>query len=191
MNMYIVRHGETEWNRIGLVQGRADNPLNKNGIALAEKTSEIFREMHFEAVITSPLIRTKETARILCAQSMVDTKRIDERIIEKDFGICEGREIAFRYAQYPNGHAPGEESFKVVRRRMYQAIKEYANMYNNDILIVTHGCAIAALLKELDEKYERKFVKLNNVSITIINQNLEVLEVDMSYEDAKKYLLEN
>ncbi|MCB6567724.1 histidine phosphatase family protein, partial [Desulfovibrio desulfuricans] len=56
--MFFVRHGQTEWNQLGLVQGRADNSLNETGIEQARTTAEAFRGKTFEAVITSPLIRT-------------------------------------------------------------------------------------------------------------------------------------
>lgn len=187
MNMYIVRHGETDWNLKGLVQGRADNPLNTRGIQQAKAMGEVFNGHIFECVITSPLCRTKETAAYLCHKAIVKSQRTDERIIEKSFGICDGIPIAQRYERYPYGHAPGEESFKVVRKRMSEAIREYASTYHDDILIVTHGCAIAALLKELDPAFEQQFIRLKNTSITVVNQELKVLAVDMSLDDVKNW----
>lgn len=185
MYMYLVRHGETEWNRIGLVQGRADNPLNETGIKQAKDSAEVFRGKSFEALITSPLIRTKQTAKYLCAYTLVKEVRVDDRVIEKDFGICEGQTIKTRWSMYPKGHAQGEESFVIVRKRMKEAVEEYVETYHDDILIVTHGCAIAALVKELDPYYDKQFVRLQNTSITIIDDALHVVALDLSLEEAK------
>lgn len=188
MYMFIVRHGETEWNRIGLVQGVADNPLNEEGIRQAKMMSEVFKGMYFETLITSPLNRTKETASYLCADAHVKQIREDKRLIEKDFGVCEGKTIEERYQKYPDGHAQGEESFQIVRRRMKEAIREYVQTYHENILIVTHGCAIAALLKELDPLYDRQFVRLTNTSVTIIDDKLQVQAFNMGLEEAKEWM---
>lgn len=184
MYMFIVRHGETEWNRIGLVQGRTDNELNANGIEQAKRMADVFSGMQFDALITSPLKRTKETAYYLCAHAQIREEKEDERLIEKDFGICDGRPIEERHQYYPDGHAPQEESFQLVRKRMKEAVTEYAEMYHNHILIVTHGCAIAALVKELDPVYDRQFVRLRNTSVTIIDDLLQVKAFDLDLEEA-------
>lgn len=57
MYIYIIRHGETEWNKKGLVQGKTDIPLNEIGIKQAERTSFLFNDQSFDALITSPLKR--------------------------------------------------------------------------------------------------------------------------------------
>lgn len=189
MYMFFVRHGQTEWNQLGLVQGRADNSLNETGIEQARTTAEAFRGKTFEAVITSPLIRTKQTAEYLCEFADVKSVIEDNRIIEKDFGICEGRLIKERWGSYPNGHAPGEESFKIVRKRMREAVCDYVKTYQNDILVVTHGCAIAALVKELDPYYDAKFVRLKNTSITIIDHRLEVIALDLVTAELKTWFM--
>lgn len=188
MYMFIIRHGETEWNRLQLVQGISDNPLNNKGIEQAKEIAPLFKEMLFDAVITSPLIRTKQTARYVCKYAKVKSWKEDVRIIEKNFGICEGIPISQRYDQYPNGHAEGEESFQTVRKRMLQAISSYANDYDGNILISTHGCAIAALLKELDPIYEKQFVRLKNTSITIVDKNLKLQGFDMDVIEVKKWM---
>ena len=65
MNIYLVRHGETIWNKEGRIQGREDVPLNEKGIALAEITSEGMREIPFDVIYSSPLIRARKTAEIM------------------------------------------------------------------------------------------------------------------------------
>ncbi len=62
MEIYIIRHGETRWNRERKLQGRADIPLNENGIALAAKTSIGMKDIPFDFCFSSPLLRAKQTA---------------------------------------------------------------------------------------------------------------------------------
>ena len=91
MNVYFMRHGETDWNSIKRVQGHTDIPLNQNGISLAEKTSRAVHEagIKFDLIYTSPLVRAKKTAEIMNLYSK--TKIIeDKRIIEFCFGEGEG-----------------------------------------------------------------------------------------------------
>ena len=60
MRIYIMRHGETDWNRENKIQGRVDIPLNENGRELARITAEKLKKIPFAAAITSPLIRAKD-----------------------------------------------------------------------------------------------------------------------------------
>ena len=64
MKLYIVRHGETVWNRHHKVQGVADIPLAENGILLAEKTGEALKNVSFDLCITSPLVESQKDCRI-------------------------------------------------------------------------------------------------------------------------------
>ena len=67
MMLYIVRHGETDWNRMKKVQGRTDIALNDYGRHLAEETAEGMKEISLDLAYTSPLRRARETAEILVA----------------------------------------------------------------------------------------------------------------------------
>ena len=78
MRIYIMRHGETDWNRENKIQGRVDIPLNENGRELARITAEKLKKIPFAAAITSPLIRAKETAEIIMG---------DRRAV-RPFAIC-------------------------------------------------------------------------------------------------------
>ena len=91
MKLYIVRHGETVWNRHHKVQGVADIPLAQNGILLAEKTGEALKNVSFDLCITSPLVRARKTAELILAKQAhkVPVKE-DIRIREINFGVLEG-----------------------------------------------------------------------------------------------------
>ena len=89
MMLYIVRHGETDWNRMKKVQGHTDIPLNDYGRHLAEETAEGMKEIPLDLGYTSPLKRARETAEIILAGRNIPL--IDEeRIKEIGFGRYEG-----------------------------------------------------------------------------------------------------
>lgn len=91
MKIYLMRHGETDYNQKGLIQGSLDIPLNENGIKLAELTRDGFRAegLTFDLAYCSPLVRARKTAEILLEGT--DTPVIyDDRICEMNFGEGEG-----------------------------------------------------------------------------------------------------
>ena len=67
MKLYIIRHGETSWNKQKKLQGQRDIMLNDAGIRLAELTGEGMKDIDFDLVISSPLIRAKQTAELVMA----------------------------------------------------------------------------------------------------------------------------
>lgn len=105
MLLYIVRHGETDWNKAGKVQGRTDIPLNERGRYLAEATAEGMKDVRIDFCYTSPLIRAKETAQIILGEReipLVEEKRIEEIC----FGKCEGMKFRGEITD------PGSEAFQ-------------------------------------------------------------------------------
>ena len=95
MILYILRHGETDLNTKGVMQGWLDAPLNRNGRELAVLTGRAMRGLHFDKCISSPLIRAKETAEIVLKESENRlTITVDDRIREINFGAMEGRTVS-------------------------------------------------------------------------------------------------
>ncbi|WP_291858667.1 histidine phosphatase family protein [Bradyrhizobium sp.] len=88
-----VRHGLTDWNRQGRFQGRTDISLNDEGISQAQAAAWRLRNVQFDTVVSSPLIRAVKTAEIIAAASG-KTIAIDAGLIECDFGSFEGRPIS-------------------------------------------------------------------------------------------------
>ena len=91
MVVYFIRHGETDFNRKGLIQGTSDIPLNENGIRQAGMAADWFKEQKitFDKVFASPLIRARKTAAIVSGRAFEDVQP-DFRIQEMDFGVDEG-----------------------------------------------------------------------------------------------------
>ena len=88
-----IRHGVTDWNRQGRFQGLTDIPLNDEGISQAQAAARRLRDVRFDYVVSSPLIRAVKTAEIIAAASG-KTVAIDAGLIECDFGSFEGRPIS-------------------------------------------------------------------------------------------------
>ena len=89
MKLYILRHGETQWNVQKRLQGASDTELNENGIILAEKTGEALQEIPFYCCFTSPLKRAKDTA----SWYFITEKFLSMRIREyRKFALESGRE---------------------------------------------------------------------------------------------------
>ena len=89
MIVYLMRHGQTDWNKEYRLQGATDIPLNEEGRRQAKEAAEKMRDIPFECVYSSPLIRAKETAQIISAFHDIPTV-VDDRLKEMSFGIYEG-----------------------------------------------------------------------------------------------------
>ena len=77
MKLYIIRHGQTDWNRARRLQGRTDIPLNEWGRRVAELTREGLKDVTFDVAFTSPLIRAKETAELIL-RGIIEVEDDDE-----------------------------------------------------------------------------------------------------------------
>lgn len=189
MMIYIVRHGETQWNAEGRIQGRRDIELNENGRRQAEAAAEALRGKTFQALITSPLSRAKQTGAILAQYANIGEVREDARIVERDFGELDGARFTedVRHRLYQE-KVQGAESLEEVAERMYAAFREYVREYEGDILVVSHGAAITALLKRVDAHLQRMHVHLNNASFSLLEWKDDEFSV-INYNLDAAYLL--
>ena len=85
--LYIMRHGQTDWNLQHKLQGKTDIPLNEAGRTMAENARQKYRDIHFDVCYCSPLKRARETAEILLRGRDVPVIT-DDRLAEMDFGRC-------------------------------------------------------------------------------------------------------
>lgn len=91
VRLLLVRHGETEWNRLQRFQGQIDIPLNDNGHAQAQKAAEFLKTVHLDFAVTSPLLRPKETAEAIVAHHPGLVLTTDDRLKEISHGLWEGK----------------------------------------------------------------------------------------------------
>lgn len=89
MKLYIIRHGETDWNKQKRLQGQSDTMLNEYGIELAEITAKALKDVQFDYIFSSPLKRAYKTAEIIRGERNVPIVT-DDRLKEIGFGINEG-----------------------------------------------------------------------------------------------------
>ncbi|MGI6069713.1 MAG: histidine phosphatase family protein [Blautia sp.] len=166
MLLYIIRHGETDWNVQRRLQGEQDNPLNDSGRKLAELTAWAFRDINVDLVITSPLSRAVETAQIVLGYREIPYFT-DSRLREIDWGEWDGiqagspeYESIFHEMKLFYEHpfefqgSPTGESIQEVCRRTKEFLKELVeneDYQDKTVLISTHGCAMRGLLNSLYE----------------------------------------
>ena len=145
MELYIVRHGRTEWNAKGLIQGISDIPLLEEGREMARQTARGLKTVSLDAVYASPLSRAFETAEILVEGRNLEIRK-DQRLREMDFGIYEGEdyvrdsELLRGFYDAPDRYqAPeGGESFYDVEKRTSDFLNEIRKIHGDGerILIV-------------------------------------------------------
>lgn len=168
MELYVLRHGETDYNQKGLLQGRTNVPLNDNGRKQAQNTCWMLSNVHFDLVISSPLKRALETASIVVPNHAI---WIDPRLEERFLGEYEGKPASeYNQALYHNylinSKEYGVEGIKELIERVRDLIEELKKNYSKEtILLVTHGGWINALLyyfEKIPEDGKLKSIPLRN-----------------------------
>ena len=97
--IYVVRHGETDWNKNGICQGKTNISLNENGIAQAKVLKDKINVNLIDICYVSPLNRTIETAKIITNNKL--DLIIDDRIVERGFGTLEGKPFNYTLDNIP------------------------------------------------------------------------------------------
>jgi 2,3-bisphosphoglycerate-dependent phosphoglycerate mutase len=171
----LVRHGITNWNLEGRLQGSVDIPLNSTGRQQAELLGErLAKELQWDLLLTSDLSRAAETAGIISNKLQLPVATESSRIREISCGLLEGTSEKDRINNWgPNWHEMdlGMEPRVAVGRRGAEFIEEIAAEHTGKrILIVSHGTLIAQSLKQLipDYQWERS---VKNTSITILEHS--------------------
>lgn len=170
MKIYLIRHGETDWNLMGKIQGREDIPLNDTGRNQALRCARAFKEKGIRNIISSPLIRALETAKIISDKTVKTDVIIDKDLIERDFGLMSG--MTYDRSKYFDtfDHEDTMEPLEKVGKRFIGCIRRYAERFSGqDIIMVSHGAAINSVIKTLTkgDKGSGK-TRLKNACISIL-----------------------
>lgn len=172
MNLYVVRHGETIWNVEKRVQGITDIPLTDKGRSEAKELQDLIKSLNIDIVISSPLDRAKETAKIL-----VDSKlpiNTDDRIKERDWGFNEGALIdtVDRWDCWDvilNTKVQNIECIQDFMYRVSQFIEDIKIKYKDkNVLVVTHSAVsrvIYYLLGNIPEDANLSRINIPNLRI--------------------------
>ncbi len=209
MKVYLIRHGETEWNCTYKMQGAADNPLNANGLRQAMAVSLYCKEIPFDHAYSSPLIRAMETCRIMIRDRECPMEVLD-CITEMDYGAYEGSDIRrvmtdesepmHDFLCRPERFTPpeGAESLDHVVQRGQKFVKEWL-IPNEDkyqhLLVATHGAFMRGMLEYVESADRTAFwsSQFENCSMTVLDCTGGKITVEKVGEDllSKVPLLEN
>ena len=206
MKIYFVRHGETFWNKEKKIQGQSDIPLNEYGIELAYVTADAMKDISFDIVYSSPLLRAKETADILVKDRNLEVYT-DSRLVEMSFGEGEGESLPeihthpemklYNFIHNPGEYIPpiGGETFEELYIRCKSFIDDVIlpeeDKYDT-MLIVGHGALIRGFIHNITNRPTKDFwiVTHKNCSVTIVeclNGKLSLLEeAKIFYEEKEK-----
>lgn len=155
MNIFVVRHGITEWNLQRRAQGREDIPLNEGGILQARDCGEKLQGLPIDHMVSSPLSRAKRTAEIIGGYLGIHQVEVMEAFTERDFGFISGATQEEIQAQRDNGAELGMESRRAVRERAMKGLQELQECYGeSNTMIVTHGGLIRNLLRQCMKEEE-------------------------------------
>lgn len=159
MKLYLMRHGETDGNKVRVLQGRLDNPLNENGRRQAIEAGKHLKEISFDAYYVSPLSRAIETAELASGKNRAEFIK-EDRIVEISFGNLEGKtleELGTDFKRFfvdPEQYQPkeGAESFQKLIARVKDFLEELKSKPYETVLAVSHGAAIHAILLVVEKR---------------------------------------
>lgn len=167
-----MRHGSTDWNEAGKVQGRSNVPLNDGGRNMAKKAIEEYKNVHFDVVYCSPLVRAKETAEIFLSNRSLPLV-FDDRLMEMSFGIYEGVDNIRKMPDCPINTlfdnpekyegVPGGETFEQLFSRTGSFIKEVIEpdlKEGKNVLIIAHGGVNLSIIAQLKNIPLKDFWKI-------------------------------
>ena len=171
--LYVVRHGQTDWNNKKIIMGSRNIPLNNKGIEEACTLKEKITNINYKLILCSPLKRTVQTANIINENKDINCM-YDSRLIERCLGKLEGKP----YVDYndmlwdinANYSLDGVETMKEFRDRVYSFMSYiYDNYLDTNVLVVTHG-GVSALIDSYfndtlyDGPVSNKFLKNGEIA---------------------------
>lgn len=171
MNLYIVRHGQTDYNVKHIIQGITNTKLNNTGIMQANNLKKQIDELDIDLIICSPLQRTKQTANIITDGRDIETI-YDNRIIERCAGKLEGKSDKYydhiKVWDYKLNTDLNQDIEKVqdLFKRTKLFLNDIEKKYNDkNILIVTHEATIRAIHYNIigyNKNTDLKEIKIDN-----------------------------
>ncbi|OGK13319.1 hypothetical protein A2861_02780 [Candidatus Roizmanbacteria bacterium RIFCSPHIGHO2_01_FULL_38_15] len=181
--IYLVRHGETDWNVQNLLQGQTDIHLNKKGIKQSQEFAKKVKKVKFDAVFSSDLVRARRTAEIITLDRKlaIETRKV---LRERFFGKYEGMPRREFYKLFTNWEKLSEkekfrfklsediESEEEAAIRLITFLREVAVGYAGmTILIVAHGGLMKALLIHLGYATAEKPVRMKNNGFILLESD--------------------
>ena len=190
----LARHGETDWNKLGILQGWTDVPINDLGRHQAHEMAQAYVHAGFDAVWSSPLIRALETAQIMAASLRLPPPRRHEGLKERHFGAIQGipkdelaehnpTQLAQILRRNPAAQFVGGESMDEFAERVLGAVIDIGHIHRNQkVLAISHGWVLDvvnrdvaglprhAVLAEKPKNGERVWVRVDGSGINRFTQ---------------------
>ncbi|WP_261167199.1 histidine phosphatase family protein [Microbacterium sp. Marseille-Q6965] len=172
----LVRHGQTDWNLEGRLQGSSDIPLNDTGRAQARAAAERLRGGGYAAIVASPLSRAAETARIIATELGLPAPESVAALAERGYGVAEGLDVLAARERYGDA-VPGAETRPVVAERAATALQELASRHGEArVIAVSHGGVIGTLLRlATDGALPNAQSRVTNASIWVFDVTPEAV----------------
>lgn len=144
--IYLARHGETEWSASGRHTGRTDLPLTEQGERNARQIGERLQGLHFTRVLTSPLRRARRTAELAGFGAVLE---VDPELVEWNYGDYEGRRTAEIHQERPGWSlfrdgCPNGETVAAIGARADRVIARLRALSGN-VLLFAHGHILRVL----------------------------------------------
>ena len=191
MKIFVVRHGETSWNKEEVFRGRKDVPLNATGLRQAERTGLFLADKNVSAIYSSPLVRAMQTAARISDVAGVSVTP-DDSFTDMAFGPWEGLSLTAVQATHPDVfetwrrwphrfRIEGAETLAQVRRRARAGLRKAQERGGPALVIVTHRvvCKLLALLfLDMPNRFFWK-IKCDPASITLAEQAGREVTVSM------------
>ena len=166
MKLGFVRHGQTQWNLEGRLQGSSDIPLNDTGRAQAREAVSVLEPGQWDAIVSSPLSRARETAQIIADGLGLELGPSYDLLIERDYAQGEGMVETEALALWPDKHGGGIEPLDSVVERGLRAIEQIAADYPGmNVAVICHGTIIRYTLSHFAGY---KLDTIRNCSVAII-----------------------
>ena len=201
MRIYITRHGETEWNKAGKMQGWNNSNLTDKGIANAKKLGERLKGIEFDCIYSSPLGRALDTAKYIRGDKNTDII-LKDSLKEMGFGCWEGvdhEEVKMLYPEQRHNFWSKPHQYKPIDGESYQELISRVSIFmeevlkdssSHNIMIVTHAAvkkAIYSILKDipLEEFWGPPYI--HDTCLTVLEAEAGeirwILEADTSHLD--------
>lgn len=177
-HFYLIRHGETEWNKLRKIQGHTDIPLNDMGLLQAQRVAKRLSSYSLHHICSSDLLRAKQTAEEIAKYHPNRSIAHFHEFRERNYGQWEGHDLEKMKRLYPEhedgqklGEKYGIERLEEMQERALNKLAELARFHpEKHMAIISHGGLINALLLSISEgEYGTGKTKLNNTSFNHIS----------------------
>lgn len=197
INITLIRHAQTDWNKQHIMQGQTDIPLNEKGKEQAKELRELIKKEKIDLMIISPLTRTRQTAEIINSKNLEIIE--DDRLKERFYGKFEGKKTEDILKNHPeittfevNGcpywiDVPTGESYQELRTRVEEFLEDVKNKYaGKNILIVSHGDTLDMFYAAINKVPNKQAYGKFSLNGTLQKYQVEAKKIHVGTEKPKE-----